>query len=81
MKRDQDLAFLTGFLHRASTRLVRTADLMVIEDLAVANISGWAEFGRQLGYKCQRYGRELVVIDRWYPSSKTRSGCGTGSRS
>jgi putative transposase len=31
---------------------------------------------RQLAYKCQRYGRQLVVIDRWYPSSKTGSACG-----
>jgi putative transposase len=37
---------------------------------------GWGEFGRQLAYKCQRYGRRLVVIDRWYPSSKTCSACG-----
>jgi transposase len=37
---------------------------------------GWGEFRRQLEYKCQRYGRELVVIDRWYPSSKTCSACG-----
>jgi putative transposase len=37
---------------------------------------GWGEFRRQLGYKCQRYGRRLVVIDRWYPSSKTCSACG-----
>jgi putative transposase len=76
------------FLHRASTRLVRTADLIVIEDLAVRNMvrnrhlaraisgCGWGEFRRQLEYKCQRYGRCLVVIDRWYPSSKTCSACG-----
>ena len=31
---------------------------------------------RQLAYKCERYGRNLVVIDRWYPSSKTCSACG-----
>ena len=37
---------------------------------------GWAGFRRQLEYKCQRYGRELVVIDRWFPSSKTCSACG-----
>jgi len=37
---------------------------------------GWGEFRRQLAYKCQRYGRNLVVIDRWYPSSKTCSACG-----
>jgi putative transposase len=76
------------FLHRASTHLVRDNDLIVIEDLAVRNMvrnrhlarvisdCGWGEFRRQLEYKCQRYGRQLVVIDRWYPSSKICSGCG-----
>jgi putative transposase len=76
------------FLHRVSTRLVRGNDIVVIEDLAVKNMvrnrhlarvisdCGWGEFRRQLGYKCQRYGRQLVVIDRWYPSSKTCSACG-----
>ena len=76
------------FLHRASTRLVRRNDLIVIEDLAVANMirncklaravadCGWGEFRRQLEYKCARYGRELVVTGRWYPSSKTCSACG-----
>jgi len=76
------------FLHRASTRLVRQNALIVIEDLAVKNMvrnrplaraisdCGWGEFRRQLEYKCQRYGRQLVVIDRWYPSSKTCSACG-----
>jgi putative transposase len=76
------------FLHRASTRLVRMADLIVIEDLNVVGMvrnrhlaraiydCGWGEFRRQLVYKCQRYGRRLVVIDRWYPSSKTCSACG-----
>ena len=76
------------FLHKASTRLVRNNDLIVIEDLAAKNMvrnrrlaraisdCGWGEFRRQLEYKCGRYGRELVVIDRWYPSSKTCSACG-----
>ncbi len=76
------------FLHRASTRLVRDNDMIVIEDLAVENMvknrslarvisdCGWGQFRRQLEYKCDRYGRELVVIDRWYPSSKTCSACG-----
>ena len=76
------------FLHRASTRLVRSADTIVIEDLNVAGMvrnrrlaraisdCGWGEFRRQLEYKCQRAGRELVVLDRWYPSSKTCSACG-----
>src|SRR5438034_3530116 len=73
------------FLHRASTRLVRGNDVIVIEDLAVKNMvrnrklakaitdCGWGEFRRQLEYKCERAGRELIVVDRWYPSSKTCS--------
>jgi putative transposase len=76
------------FLHKLSTRLVRENDVIVIEDLAVANMvrnrclaraisdCGWGEFRRQLEYKCERYGRQLVVIDRFYPSSKTCSACG-----
>jgi putative transposase len=76
------------FLHRASTRLVRSADMIVIEDLNVSGMvrnrrlaraiadCGWGEFRRQLAYKCERSGRDLVVIDRWYPSSKTCSACG-----
>ncbi len=76
------------YLHRASTRLVRENDVIVIEDLAVKNMvrnrhlaraisdCGWGEFRRQLAYKCEWYGRDLVVIDRWYPSSKTCSACG-----
>jgi putative transposase len=76
------------FLHRASTRLVRRNDVIVIEDLAVKNMvrnrylaraisdCGWGEFRRQLAYKSQRYGRKLIVVSRWYPSSKTCSACG-----
>ncbi|WP_433472537.1 RNA-guided endonuclease InsQ/TnpB family protein [Spirillospora sp. CA-142024] len=76
------------FLHRTSTSLVRQADVIVIEDLAVANMvrnrslakaisdCGWGEFRRQLEYKAERAGRTLIVIDRWYPSSKTCSACG-----
>jgi putative transposase len=76
------------FLHRASTGLVRSADTIMIEDLNVAGLvrnrrlaraisdCGWGEFRRQLTYKCKRYGRRLVLIDRWYPSSKTCSACG-----
>ncbi|MFL5702754.1 MAG: RNA-guided endonuclease TnpB family protein, partial [Ktedonobacteraceae bacterium] len=36
---------------------------------------GWGEFVRQLGYKAQWYGRTLIKIDQWYPSSKTCSAC------
>jgi putative transposase len=76
------------FLHRTTTGLVRGHDLIAIEDLAVKNMvrnrhlaraisdCGWGEFRRQLQYKCQRAGRQLVVIGRWYPSSKICSACG-----
>jgi len=76
------------FLHRASTRLVRSADLIVIEDLNVSGLlrnrklaraisdCGWGEFRRQLQYKAELHGRTIVAVDRWYPSSKTCSGCG-----
>ncbi|WP_440098429.1 RNA-guided endonuclease InsQ/TnpB family protein [Streptosporangium sp. H16] len=76
------------FLHRASARLVRDYDLIMIEDLAVKNMvrnrclarvisdCGWGEFRRQLEYKTAKHGRHLIVIDRWYPSSKTCSACG-----
>ncbi|MEV4576049.1 RNA-guided endonuclease TnpB family protein [Nonomuraea jabiensis] len=76
------------FLHRASTRLIRQADTIVIEDLNVSGMvknrslaravsdCGWGEFRRQLEYKTAKYGRRLIVIDRWYPSSKTCSACG-----
>ncbi len=37
---------------------------------------GFYEFRRQLDYKCQLYGSKLVVVDRFYPSSKTCSNCG-----
>jgi len=76
------------FLHRASARLARDNDVIVIEDLAVKNMvrnrrlaraisdCGWGEFRRQLEYKAARAGRRLIVTDRWYPSSKTCSACG-----
>jgi putative transposase len=75
-------------LHKLTTRLVRENQTVVIEDLAVQNMLGnhhlarvisdaaWSEMRRQLEYKCAWYGRTLIAIDRWYPSSKTCSGCG-----
>jgi putative transposase len=76
------------FLHKTSIRLVRENDLVAVEDLAVKNMvrnrrlarvisdCGWGEFRAMLAYKCERYGRTLAVVDRWYPSSKTCSACG-----
>jgi len=67
--------------------------MIVIEDLAVANMvrnrnlaraisgCGWGEFRRQLEYKCQRSGRELVVIDAGIPRRRPARSAGTGWRS
>jgi len=78
----------TDFLHKTSTRLVRDHDLLAVEDLAVKNLvrnrrlaraiadCGWGTFRSMLAYKAARAGRRLVVLDRWYPSSKTCSECG-----
>ncbi len=76
------------FLHKASTDLVRRFDALAVEDLPVSNMvrnrklaraisrTGWGEFRRQLEYKAQRHGRTIVVVERWFPSSKTCSACG-----
>ncbi|MEV6714150.1 RNA-guided endonuclease TnpB family protein [Lentzea sp. NPDC051208] len=75
------------FLHRTTARLVRAADTIAVEDLHVAGMirnrnlaraisnAGWGELRRQLEYKCERAGRTLIVIDRWFPSSKKCSAC------
>jgi transposase len=75
MKKDPDF----GFLNEVSSVPLQQA-LRHQHPKAGLNKSlldaGLGEFRRQLGYKCERYGRALVVIDRWYPSSKTCSFCG-----
>ena len=76
------------FLHKLSTRLVNENQVIAIESLAVSNMqknhclaksisdASWGEFVRQLEYKSLWYGRKLIGIDRWYPSSKRCSDCG-----
>jgi putative transposase len=76
------------FLHKLTTQLVRENQTIVVEDLAIKNMvknpklalhisdASWGELIRQLTYKCQWYGRELVKIDRWFPSSKRCGNCG-----
>jgi putative transposase len=76
------------FLHKASTALVRRFELIAVEDLNVAGMvrnrslaraisrTGWGKFRTMLEYKAGRYGRTVVAVDRWYPSSKTCSACG-----
>jgi putative transposase len=75
-------------LHKLTTRLVRTHGAIVVEDLNVAGMLcnrrlarhiagvGMAELRRQVEYKAQWAGVRVHVADRWYPSSKTCSGCG-----
>jgi putative transposase len=80
-------------LHKLSTRLVRENQTVVIEDLHVRNMLGnhclaraicdaaWRDLRGMLEYKCAWYGRDLVVVDRWYPSSKVCSCCGFSATS
>lgn len=75
-------------LHKLSTRLIQENQLVVIEDLAVRNMvrnrflarsisdASWGKLRRQLEYKAEWYGREVIAINRFYPSSKTCSACG-----
>ena len=76
------------FLHKLSTRLIRENQTICVETLAVKNMVknhslakaisdvGWSEFVSRLEYKAEWYGRNLVKIDKWYPSSKRCFDCG-----
>ncbi|QVN20819.1 RNA-guided endonuclease InsQ/TnpB family protein [Burkholderia pyrrocinia] len=76
------------FLHKLSSRLINENQVIAIESLSVSHMqtnrklaksisdASWSEFTRQLEYKAQWYGRRLIGIDRWYPSSKRCSDCG-----
>lgn len=76
------------FLHKLTTQLVRENQTIAVEDLAVKNMvknrnlalsisdASWGELVRQLEYKCDWYGRTLIKIDRWFPSSKRCGTCG-----
>ncbi|MFF5234967.1 IS607 family element RNA-guided endonuclease TnpB [Dactylosporangium sp. NPDC000521] len=75
-------------LHKLTTRLATTHGTVVVEDLNVTGMlanrrlarhiadAGFAEIRRQLAYKTGWNGGRLLIADRWYPSSKTCSGCG-----
>jgi putative transposase len=74
--------------HKMTTSLVRDYDLIAIETLMPKNMvknrrlakaisdAAWGEIVRQLEYKCNWYGKELVKVDRFYPSSQTCNSCG-----
>jgi putative transposase len=75
-------------LHKLTTELASNYEVICIEDLNVSSMvknhnlaravsdMGFFEFKRQLSYKCEKFGSQLVIIDRWYPSSRTCSACG-----
>jgi len=80
-------------LHKLTTELASNYEVICIEDLNVSGMvknhnlaravsdMGFFEFRQQLSYKCAKFGSQLVIIDRWYPSSKTCSACGEVSES
>lgn len=76
------------FLHKTSSMLIKNHDSIAIEDLSVTNMvknhslalsisdAGWGKFKRQMEYKADWHGKNLLKIDRFEPSSKTCSSCG-----
>ena len=79
------------FLHQLSTNLIKNHDVICIEDLTSRNLmknhhlaraigdASWYEFVRQLHYKADWYGKKIVTISRWFPSSQLCSSCGVNS--
>ena len=75
------------YLHKMTSYIAKTWSKIAIEDLCVSGMrslrklskavadQAFYEFRRQLEYKCRLYGSELVIVERFYPSSKTCSNC------
>ncbi len=76
------------FLHKVTTRLVRENQVIAVEDLTVGNMiknrslaraisdAAWRDLRGMLEYKAAWYGRTVIAVDRWFPSSKLCSVCG-----
>jgi len=76
------------YIHKISNEITNENQVICLENLAVANMMknhklaksiadvSWHEFKRQLEYKCKWKGRDLIIIDRFFPSSKTCNSCG-----
>lgn len=76
------------FLHKLSSQLIHENQVIAIEDLAVSKMvknrrlarligeQGWREFRTMLEYKSNWYGRELIIIDRFSPTSQICNSCG-----
>ena len=76
------------FTHKLTSRLINENQVICAESLQVKNMirnpklakaisdANWGELVRQLKYKAEWYGRTIVQIDRWYPSSKRCNCCG-----
>ncbi|MEX5714002.1 RNA-guided endonuclease TnpB family protein, partial [Parafrankia sp. FMc6] len=72
-------------LHKLSTRIIRENQTVVVEDLAVRTMvrnhslaraisdASWSELRRMVEYKADWYGRTVIAVDRFYPSSRTCS--------